>query len=348
MRIGKALAIGLAGAGVACSGAIASELAAQSFALPRDVVSAAAAFQGYMSRAAAIDTGFKNEAAVSNGLHTGAAYEPRQFEEGMIAYGAVAALRDDAFVTGVTQAGGARGSDALAAQLIANPASVTQLAGADEAARMVAAALEAKSAALEAAGVQAKSASYSIQHHAWSKVMVPDPQQRLAEVKSLSAAPAQPGDDETGAMVAAVAGSSSPAATAPAAYTDVQVRSLALAAEAVLGHASASERDKLSPLLSESRGAECLHMAKLNLYQCMAVAGPHYEDVFCLAQHAMADTAECVADAAHGRAAPGTASPTFVTAQAAPRPAPQAAPQAASQPGTLQLASGRTLRVDGR
>jgi len=26
-----------------------------------------------------------------------------------------------------------------------------------------------------------------------------------------------------------------------------------------------------------------MKMAKLNLYQCLAVAGPHYEDVFCWA-----------------------------------------------------------------
>jgi len=329
MKIGKALAIGLAGAGVACGGAIASDLAAQSFALPKDVISAAAAFQGYMSRAAAIDTGFRNAAMVSSGLQTGAGYEPKQFEEGMIAYGAVAALRDDAFVAGVAQAGAARGADALAAQLIANPASVTQIAGADEARRLVISALEAKSGPLEAAGAQAKAASYAIQHQSWSKVMVPDPQARLAQVKSLSAAPAQPGDNDANALMAAVA--SSPSGSSSAGYTDVQVRSLALAAESVLGHSSASDRDQLATLLSEPRSAECLHMAKLNLYQCMAVAGPHYEDVFCLAQHAMTDTAQCVAEAAHGHFAPAAPAPTTV-AQAGPR---------AAQPAVLQLASGR-------
>ncbi len=59
-----------------------------------------------------------------------------------------------------------------------------------------------------------------------------------------------------------------------------------------------------------------MKMAKLNLYQCLAVAGPHYEDVFCLGQHALIDTAQCVNKAAGGGAAP-TATPA-----PAPRPVP--------------------------
>jgi hypothetical protein len=39
-------------------------------------------------------------------------------------------------------------------------------------------------------------------------------------------------------------------------------------------------------------------MAKLNLYQCLAVSRPHYEDVFCLGQHIMMDTGRCMIKAA--------------------------------------------------
>ena len=38
-------------------------------------------------------------------------------------------------------------------------------------------------------------------------------------------------------------------------------------------------------------------MARLNLYQCLSVAGPNYEDVFCLGRHAMMDTGQCVTQA---------------------------------------------------
>lgn len=39
-------------------------------------------------------------------------------------------------------------------------------------------------------------------------------------------------------------------------------------------------------------------MAKLNLYQCLAVSKPHYEDIFCLGQHILIDTGACVIKAA--------------------------------------------------
>jgi hypothetical protein len=46
--------------------------------------------------------------------------------------------------------------------------------------------------------------------------------------------------------------------------------------------------------MAEPASAMCLNMAKLNLYQCLAVAKPHYEDVFCLGQHILIDTGMCV------------------------------------------------------
>jgi len=55
----------------------------------------------------------------------------------------------------------------------------------------------------------------------------------------------------------------------------------------------------LTPLLADADSAECLRLAKLNLYQCMAVAGPQYEDIYCLGQHALMDTSVCVDRAAH-------------------------------------------------
>jgi hypothetical protein len=48
-------------------------------------------------------------------------------------------------------------------------------------------------------------------------------------------------------------------------------------------------------LLNESAGGFCLNMSKLNLYQCLAVAKPWYEDIFCLGQHVLIDTGQCVA-----------------------------------------------------
>ena len=35
-------------------------------------------------------------------------------------------------------------------------------------------------------------------------------------------------------------------------------------------------------------------MSKLNLNQCLSVARPYYEDVFCLGQHILIDIGQCV------------------------------------------------------
>ena len=79
------------------------------------------------------------------------------------------------------------------------------------------------------------------------------------------------------------------------------IDALALPAEAALGAARAQDLQSLRPLLSEPSGARCLRMSKLNLYQCMAVAGPEYEDVFCLGQHELLDTGQCISAASGSR-----------------------------------------------
>ncbi len=59
-------------------------------------------------------------------------------------------------------------------------------------------------------------------------------------------------------------------------------------------------------MLLDAGCASCLRMAKLNLFQCLAVAKPWYEDVFCLGQHVLIDTGECIQAAALPRARPLT------------------------------------------
>jgi hypothetical protein len=303
MRIAGVLACALAGAWMTIGAAGADEMQEPAFSLPREVVSAATAFQQYMASAAKIDAGFADGDAVARGLKTASAYEPSQMEEGMVAYGAIVALQDERFVAGVERAAG-RGDDraAFAEQLVQDPLIVTQVDGADEAVRRIEAVLGDKASALLSAGTQVKAAAYVVQHQAWSKVTVDDAQGRLADVKARSNLRAAPSDDDNQAMLAAIA-DGDPAAVAggdaPAGYTAIEARALALAAESVLGRAHGVDRDRLTPLFSDADSAECLRMAKLNLYQCMAVAGPQYEDMYCMGQHAMAETARCVAGAAH-------------------------------------------------
>ena len=57
------------------------------------------------------------------------------------------------------------------------------------------------------------------------------------------------------------------------------------------------------PMLTEPDQAYCLNIAKLNLYECLSVSKPYYEDIFCLGQHAMIDPGQCVVDATKAPAA---------------------------------------------
>lgn len=318
MRISKLIGCLAASACAVVGAAYAEPLGGADFVLPRDVVSAGTAFEGYTHAAAAIDGRYSSDAAVARDIRAAASYEPVQLEEGMIAYGAIVAMQDEGFVDGVEDAAG-RGAarEALAERLIEDPFEATRIAGAEGAARRIEAALSVRAAPLVAAGSQVKAASYTVQHQSWSRAMVANAQDRLAEIKSVSASRIETSEADDQAMMSrVVAFSSHPASDSSVRHVSgVEARALALAAEAVLGHAESRNRDRLAPLLTEADSAQCLRMAKLDLYQCMAVAGPSYEEMYCMGQHAMADTGRCIAAAA------GEGEPTRMTLRSAP-PAP--------------------------
>lgn len=315
MKVARVLSWALVGACVAIGAAAADEtqMQAPAYALPQELVSAATAFQGYMTSAAKIDAAFSDDDAVAKGLKTASSYEPSQLEEGMIAYGAIVALQDERFVAGVEHAAG-HGDDRakFAEQLVEDPGAAARVDGADEAARRIEAAIGGPAAALGAAGERVSAAAYAVQGQTWSKTPVGDAQARLADIEARSSAAATPSDDESRAMLAAIIGAGDPAAAGKAgAHVDigaVETRALALAAESVLGRARSADRDWLSPLVSEPGSAECLRMAKLDLYQCMAVAGPEYQDIYCMGRHALSETARCVAPSAAGTGATQVAS----------------------------------------
>ncbi|HWU80294.1 MAG TPA: hypothetical protein VN158_09555, partial [Caulobacter sp.] len=81
-------------------------------------------------------------------------------------------------------------------------------------------------------------------------------------------------------------------------YQPVVIRGLAVAALAALGAAGDSNLSYLDAISNDPGTANCLNMGKLNLYQCLAVSKPHYEDVFCLGQHILIDTGACMVKAA--------------------------------------------------
>lgn len=261
-------------------------------AADRELAAQASAFESFMRKASGIDADFAGPADVSQALQTGAAHEPKELEAGMIAYAAMAALQEPRFVAGVR----AERDRGLAGRLAADPRVALELPGGEQAGARASGALYAQGAALSGEGEKVKHAAYTIQHQAWAKTMVADPRGRLSRVKRISAEGYRPSRDDGARLQSALAqggrrggGSSSP----------VVARGVALAALSLLG-----EDGKARSLMSEPRTSSCLRIAKLNLYQCLASAGPHYEDIYCLGQHAMIDPGQCVVEATRAPPAP--------------------------------------------
>ena len=266
--------------------------------LSPSLVEQASAYRAYVRRAGAIDPKFSNGSEIAQSLKTGAAYEPKQLLSGAIAYGAVAALQDRGFVASMrSHAADPTQRREMTLQILRNPYYAASMPGADGAAGMVIAALGEEGQRLYGVGVAVKQAAYDVQRQKWSKSDVANRPGRLAEAKALSATPLVGEADETGrlqqaAVGAASLGLSGQAKTPP--YSPVVARSLAVAALAALGEAGDANLQQVSGLMVDPASASCLNLSKLNLYQCLAVSKPHYEDVFCLGQHVLMDTGQCL------------------------------------------------------
>ncbi|HEX4181033.1 MAG TPA: hypothetical protein VHY32_09605 [Caulobacteraceae bacterium] len=262
----------------------------------------AAAYQEYMARIAAISPEFKSGDDVAASLKAGDADDPRQLLRGSIAYAAVVALQDPAFVKEVQVfAANPVSRPLLTDDITNNPAYVVGIKSADSAAALVIATLMDQGQKLYSSGELVKQSAYSIQRQSWSQQMVANRDQRLADAKAV--VPMLPTSTDAArlqqeAIGAAPMGMAPPAAPATQPYPPVVIRGLALAALAVLGEAGDDQAARTTPIVTETTTSNCLSDAKLNLYQCLAVSKPHYEDIFCLGQHVMMDTGQCMMIAA--------------------------------------------------
>jgi hypothetical protein len=270
--------------------------------LPRDVLEAAGAYRLYMRQAAAVTASFADGASVASALKAGAAYEPKQLARGAVAFAAVAALQEPAFVQALRAQDPTRRAE-LAAELVRDPYAAAALPGARAAAGRAAAALAGEGERVRAAGQRIKQAAYDVQRQSWAKGEVTGRVERLAAVKTLSAQTLSASATELAELQLAALGASRlelPSGAPEPAERPVIARGLALAALAVLGEADSARTE---PLLDDAACGSCLRMSKLNLFQCLAVAKPWYEDVFCLGQHVLIDTGDCIQTAARRRPA---------------------------------------------
>lgn len=271
------------------------------------IIEQASAYRFYMDRVGSISPTFADGASIAKSLDIGTAYEPKQLLSGAISYGAIAALQDQAFVAGVRSYGsGVAQRRTMAYEIMRNPSYVLGLTGAGSAAGMVSEALGGEGQRLYDNGKAVKQSAYDIQKQEWSKAPVAEREARLIRAKTLSSTSLVGELSQTARLRQASDGAASlglaPSPASPP-YSPVVVRSLAIAALGLLGEATDANTETLTAIMVEPNVGFCLNLAKLNLYQCLAVSRPHYEDVFCLGQHGMMDTGRCLIKAS-GRAEP--------------------------------------------
>jgi hypothetical protein len=298
--------------------------------LPAGVIESASVYRAYVDRASAIDAGFTGGESVASSLKIGETYQIDQFQRGETAYAAIVALQDPVFVASLRVfAADAGQRRKVTDAILIDPNYAASFKGADSAAGLVIAALTEQGKRLQTTGAKVKQAAYDVQHQAWSKADVADRPQRLALAKSISAERQKAVEDDAGSLRQAATGATPMTVSGdPVAgpYTPLVARALAVAAMAALGEGGEEYADQINGLLAENNESYCLNMAKLNLYQCLAVSKPHYEDVFCLGQHILADTGQCIMRGA--RKAVFVPAPVAATPPAPPLPTVQAKPAA--------------------
>lgn len=287
--------------------------------LAQAVLRDAAAYQAYMAQASAISANFTSGVQVAASLKTGESYDPQQLLRGEIAYAAVVALQDPDFVAAVRGYAADQTSRLqIRDALYHDPAYVLTIKGSDGAAGLVTAALMDQADTLAKASAAIKQSAFDVQHQAWSKEFVVDRAGRLADAEASSRNPIAGSPDDVARLQQATEGTAPLMVLAPPTpppYTPAIVRGLALAALGALGEAGEDNASYVAGFQVDPATSDCMNSAKLNLYQCLAVAKPHYEDIFCLGQHAMGDTAQCLAIAAG-------APPPLIAPAIIPKPAP--------------------------
>jgi hypothetical protein len=300
------------------------------------VVETAGAYATYMQSASAIGAKFADGPAILSALRVGEHSEQHQMQQGMVAYAAIVALQDPAFTA--TLRGFAKHAstrDAIVRQILTEPNYVMSLDGHDSAAGLIVATLYGQGQKLKAAGELIQQASLDIQlKAAWSKKAAPNQPGTLADAKQLSSA-AIPADEAIKGQLLQASNGVQPMSLTPAGaqapYSQAVIRGMAIAALAILGKAGDDNIAYLMPLLVNDGDGFCFSMSKLNLYQCLSVARPHYENMYCLGLHAMSDTGRCVMTSVGTPMAISSLTPTITSA---------AVPAAAASGPTAALSTG--------
>jgi hypothetical protein len=299
-----------------------SGVSAESLAQPRDtsLEEAAAAYIAYREDVAFLESEPFDSAETTREAHRRlSAHDGDALTTGWVAYAALVAADTPEFAAALqaeveekkkrSRKQELTGRDAFFAKLASDPRYPRTLAGSNAAISKVMAMTIQDSLRFATLGEAYKTQAYAMQKTNWGKAKIGSSSTRLSDAESYAAkrpaaaAPAFNSVENKGVVSPALAsldgawssswgkeGAVKASASEPNADAVID-RVLNLAARYAVG---ATNPKIVEVYAQNTKSSQCLSMAKLTLDQCIAATRTPYEEAFCLGEHALIDTAQCV------------------------------------------------------
>lgn len=235
---------------------------------------------------------------------------------GLTSYGAFVAAQNSQYVDSVLDKAQTEGIDRVIYQLYASPDYASEFSGAWSAAADVSSAWNDDIRVISDAGARLKQQSYDLQKEAgWVKKRVDNRKDRIAALKT-SQNVLSTVDSQTQRDIAATGAINSRDVTGPArrdafwrAYGKTSApqnyggssamslnvkKALTLAALETLGATDKRSSAWIANYTTAPTLNQCTNWARLHVEQCLAAGHYKYEDAFCIAEHQLTDTSECL------------------------------------------------------
>ncbi len=195
----------------------------------------------------------------------------QQLSRGWVASFAEIASQSTPFAQGLKKAARDEGTDALVADLRANPSKVFSIGGVDAAEKDVMAA------------ISEDTSIYSALSHRLSEIAYGRTENEAELAHQAQAAP----------FAAGISGATRPLSPLSTKASPLMSQVLALGAVISLTSPSSEKDVKFTALTANTENDQCLRWARLNLNQCIAAAKDGQERAYCLSQHGIDERSKC-------------------------------------------------------
>lgn len=228
-----------------------------------------------------------------------------------LSYGALIGALNSDFVYGLKSTAQTKGLDVVIYNLYSNPSYARQITGAASASADIKTAWMQDIANIISVGTAVKQQSYNLQKQKrWKQLSKAGRQARINVIKQTNAKfPLPPlqtrrnlGSNEQNPQIKRQnfwrnfgrVNAPHPTAMQPSANSAMNSKALTLAALEILGASGGQSQAWIEGYMVSPKLNQCIKKARLNMQQCLAAGHFKYEDAFCLAQHELIETSNCL------------------------------------------------------